>query len=813
MRNKKTHRLMKKFIILLFLILSIPLSAVPLVTYNYLCIPENLQFENKNEWDIIRVKGLLVSEEQGKPILPLDYIYLLIPDGQKAESLHIEINSSYTLPGRYKIKPFLPLKESSPIDSMSYRSCNPYPGVRALIVNTGSFAGSKIVTLLVYPLDYYPKSGKTILFTDLTIELFCSPSNRAPIRQSYTTPYSGRIIQKVLSSIVDNDEDIPFYSHRLCIRNKAPDASYPSYIVITADSLMDAFLPLTHWLTSKGIKADIICLDSILQNYSYDPISLLYDSPGAIRGFLMDAYTNGTQWVLLGGDEEIVPVRYGTSENNDSTVPEQPPSDLYYSDLDGNWNVDEDDLYGEPIDDSVDYYSELFVGRLPCNNNLEIGNWIEKVLSYERNPGNGNYSYLTRVFWTGADELRDEPGYIIENGSYPTYFEHDTTVLEGPYGFHPWGSEVVAWMNNYYGWFNLYGHGAPDQVTVSAPGYNNGSEERDFLVSLDSCEVYHYNLHGGCRVETGNGLDSLNNENYYGIMYLSSCYQGAYDFEHFDLFDIYCGPSIGEAFTMLPKKGGPAFLGYTRYAKETSSMVLHLHFLETLFDDSLSNIGAAEAISRTKVYPHFIHLSHTLFGCPLMPIWTDIPSHLNVAFVDSIPPESTDFEVTITTSTIPVKDAYVCLWKGDEVYTTGYTGLDGKLTLPIIPKTEGIMLLTATKDNFIPSLDTVRVDSSLSSISEIDSNGLPICKIERTPLSRKVTFKFYLPLPGQVKLDIFDLTGRKIVRLIHRKFTRGEHRAIWECSDSKGRNTPTGIYFYQFHYKNQNLRGKFLILK
>lgn len=821
MRNKKAVRIIKN--ICIKLLIGVPLFVTAQVRYDCHYDPGSLQFEKKNGWDFIQLKGLGLTEKLGKPILPVDYIHLLIPQGQEAESINVTINSSSTIEGNYRIKPFLPENDSSAIDFNFYNSKEPYPGVRAEIIKTGSFAGNRIVDIKIYPIDYYPDRGEIVLFNDLTIEISCRPSIKGSVKKLYISPYTAHIVKRALKSIVDNDYDIPAYSYKAYPKDYTPQGksifTYPTYLIITTDSLMDAFEPLIHWITKKGIKADAISVDSILKIQDYIPFYEIYDDAGIIRSFLRDAYENGTEWVLLGGDEDIIPVRYGTSENNDSTVPrEQPPSDLYYSSLDGNWDVDGDELYGEPLDDSVDIYPELFVGRLPCNRTEEIINWIEKVLSYEKNPGNGNFNYLTRVFWTAADEMRNYPEYIIENGSYPSYFEHDTTMLEDSAytgGYFPKGSDVVDRMNLKFGWFNHHNHGSPDQLTVSARHYNEAGPDRDFLVSVDSCEAWHYDVHGGCNVEPGNGFDSLKNKDYYGIMYLASCYQGAYDQEHFNeifLFNIYSGPSMAEAFTLLPERGGPAFLGYTRYAKDVSAVVLHMNFLETLFDDSLRNLGVTETISKIKVFPHHIHLSHTLFGCPLMPVWTNLPSHLNVTFADSILPDSIDFEVIVTSSSTPVKDAYVCLWKGDEVYRTGFSGGDGTLILPIKPKTEGEMFITVTVENFIPFEDTVIVSYNASAVEDFIKSP-PLCKTKSILSVGEVLFEFYIPETDRVKIDIFDLTGRRVKRLLDRKMSAGTHQVSWNEIISNEKYYINGIYFYQFNYKNQIIKGKFLLIR
>ncbi len=808
---QKLHTSVKSLFICL--LLGIPILGHSSIRYNCHYEPSSVLIEEKGDWDLIRIKDLRLTQEASKPMIPTDVIHLLIPEGQEAESIIVNIDSSYTLKGRYRIKP-APMEKEPTIfrtDSTVYEKDMPYPGIRAKLMGTGSFGGNSITDIIVYPVDYLPVSGRIIVYNDLTIELFYKSSKKFSIRQLNRDPYSDNKIKKALKSIVDNDCDIPIYSYHPAIGRQSVllKSSYPSYLVITTDSLIDAFEPLINWITKKGIVASAISVDTILQQYSYDPISNIHDSAGAIRCFLMDAYQSGTQWVLLGGDEEIVPVRYGNIRFNDTSAIRRPPSDLYYSDLDGNWNVDGDEFYGERLEDSVDSYSEFFTGRLPCKNSNEISNWIQKVLIYEKNPGCGNYDYLTRVFWTGADHLRESPGEIIENGSYPYYFEHDTTMLEDANGVYPRGSEVIKKMNEHFGWFNHYCHGTPDQLTVSASGENGPGPERDFLVSLDSCDVYFENLNPNrCRVESGNGLDSLNNKDYYGIMFIPTCYTGAYDFEHFDIFSNYCGPSLAKTFTTIPEKGGPAFLGYTRYSFLTYGEDIHLSFLDALFIDSLTNLGVAEEVSRSQQQNHLSHISHTLFGDPIMPVWTNFPSDLNISFDDSIPPELINFEIVVRNDNNPIKDAYICLWKDNEVYITGFTQENGKLTLTIQPETEGITFLTITKQNFIPFEDTVYISKYA-----LYEAAFPSCKIKETLSFDNVHFEFYIPNPGKIQLDIYDLAGRRIKRIIDRMYEKGTHEFNWNGIGSDAKHIKTGIYFYQFQHKNENLNGKFLFLK
>jgi hypothetical protein len=802
----------------LIFLLGIPLLSIASISYECYYDKSSIIIEKVEGEDLIWIKGCGVIEEEGEPILPVDFINLIIPENQIAKSVKVKVSSSYTLPGRHDIKPALnPLNPSEkPKDLSIYNSEVPYPGIRAKIIRTGSFGGNTIAQIAVYPVDYIPKEGKIVLYTDLTIELLCGISNRRAIRQYERSKYVDYINNKALKSIIDNDYDISSYSYRTNIKAQLPPIENgqppppPDYVIITKNALKSGFTQLKDYVNAKGLVAKIYTVEYILQSYSSDPVSSISDSAGAIRGFLIDKYDEGAQWVLLGGDESVVPVRYGTSIDNGSYVNRQQPSDLYYSDLDGNWNVDGDEYYGEPRDDSVDIYPELYVGRLPCNTISEINNWFEKLTEYE-SPTDS--LYLKKVFWIASDNLRDNPRRIIEKGSFPFYFTHDTTMLESSDGLTPTGSQVINKMSEHYGWFNFYGHGAPDQLTVSCPDYNHPNPNRDFLVSLDSCEAYWEDSHpNACRVEYGNGLDSLDNTDYYGIMYVASCYQSAYDHENFDIFQDYCGPSIAETFTMLSERGGPAFLGFTRYATYSYPRVLHLRFLDALFEDSLTNIGVAEAISKTQVNSHYIHLSHTLFGCPLMNVWTDVLFDLEAVFDDSIPPVALNFNIRVLSNEKPIRNAYICVWKGHEVYSTGFTDVNGDIVLLVEPETEGEMLLTVTKENFIPYRDKIYITKSATLTNE-EEILYAICQTEETLYRNKVLFNFYIPKEGRIKLDIFDNTGRKIIRLIDGTYKKGNHEIAWNGINSNGNNVPEGAYFFHFQWKNQTIKEKFLFLR
>jgi hypothetical protein len=76
---------------------------------------------------------------------------------------------------------------------------------------------------------------------------------------------------------------------------------------------------------------------------------------------------------------------------------------------------------------------------------------------------------------------------------------------------------------------------------------------------------------------------------------------------------------------------------------------------------------------------------------------------------DSVPAGPGFFSVHVEDSGQPVESTLVCLWKGQEVYETGYTDLAGDILFSTKPQSPGEVLLTAVRHNYLPYLDTVVV--------------------------------------------------------------------------------------------------------
>ena len=54
---------------------------------------------------------------------------------------------------------------------------------------------------------------------------------------------------------------------------------------------------------------------------------------------------------------------------------------------------------------------------------------------------------------------------------------------------------------------------------------------------------------------------------------------------------------------------------------------------------------------------------------------------------------------------------------------------------------------------------------------------------------------FDVPIAGQVELGVFDVTGRRVRRLIGEDVPAGRHEVLWDGTDGHGSRVAAGVYF------------------
>lgn len=81
------------------------------------------------------------------------------------------------------------------------------------------------------------------------------------------------------------------------------------------------------------------------------------------------------------------------------------------------------------------------------------------------------------------------------------------------------------------------------------------------------------------------------------------------------------------------------------------------------------------------------------------------------------------------------------------------------------------------------------------------------------PFRRATTLELALPRAGRVRLDVFDISGRRVATLADAAFPAGRHAIVWDGRDTAGRPVATGVYFLRLAANGEDRRTRVLRLR
>ena len=684
---------MKKIINLLFII-YLPLIAGT-ITRTVMFTDEDLLFKKVNGYDVIELKGYLTVLNPGEPRLPRVVQSLLIPAGALPVSVELVADEWVEMPGKYYIVPAQPdvplpmpgktfTPKEYPPDLDIYSSYNLYPDKKIELIGSGNMNGYRIAHIELFPIRYKPAKGVLIMATSITYRLTYAEHQVSDFTPSIRQK---EIFAEAVRGHVVNPQDIVYCAPRVAgtgIGLSVVPPGYYEYVVISESPMDTVFQRLADWKTKKGVPATVVLVSWINSNYAG------YDLQEKIRNFIIDARNNwGTIYVLLGGSgdynsagQNIVPTRKGWytlygGPDNDSL-----PADLYYSDLDGNWDFDGDHTYGE-LGDSVDMYADVYVGRASVYNIAMAQNFVYKVLTYERNPPVDYIEKLmlpAAIIWPSYDErpMQDSIFRIAPSDWQKSKMYERNGNLSRP--------SMIDTMNIGYHFGHWAGHGSEDGVIL-----------------LPNWWYLHIS-----------DINYLNNGDRVGIVNCISCLCGAWDLTPgSDCFAERLVNRVGGglvATMMNARYGWGAWIGY--YVPGPSERI-DTTFYAKLFTENNYYLGATHAAAKDAWVPYADYgapyaftrwciYELNLLGDPEMPVWTDEPMFLTAEYPTTIFLGGQSITVTVMSDGNPVDNVLVCLQQGTEVYKSGYTNISGEVTLNIFPITQGILNVTVSGHNYIP---------------------------------------------------------------------------------------------------------------
>jgi hypothetical protein len=651
----------------------------------------DLIFSKEKGYDKVRLNDASFTTDFGMPLLPAKVFYFVIPPYAEVSDVKVSSRTSIVLEGEYDLFPSQPPKSENidfewiNPDLEVYSSTVPYPENLTKYIGEGYFAGYRIASILVFPLQYSPALKKLTIHSkiEVTLEYRSSINTSVPVmRKSWLNQELFRdMVNELVVNPMDVDINAPSIStvstskvEKLFITGApSPLGTSVEYVIITSDALSSNFQTLADWKTKRGVPTVVRTTSWIQSNYPNGA-----DLQETIRKFIADAYSNwGTVWILLGGDTDIIPPRYA-HVNQLWYYGENIPADMYYACLDGNWNDDGDGIFGEAFYDSVDLYPEVFIGRAPVEDTSEANDFINKVKKYSDPDSTG---YLTRALFLGTDMFTSGDGAAYCDSiakRFPSAF--DTIKLYENRGDENRQS-VIDSLNSGFNLVYYQGHGGEYAFQVKRD-MSGGGAHHEYINRAD--------------------MDTLKNNGEFAVYYSVTCNSGAIDHD-----------AVFERFLNNPNGGGVGAVTTTRADYPFTEFKFSETFFDSLFSSSNNNvrIGKTEAMSRLPFvgnaefegHYRFIQFSRILLADPEMDIWTGDPRCMSAYFPDSIPLGSNQFTVTVAECGLgPVASALVTLQKGNEDYGYGLTNGSGQISFYFTPETAGSLSIVVTKHNYLP---------------------------------------------------------------------------------------------------------------
>jgi hypothetical protein len=550
-------------------------------------------------YDSVTIPGLNNRIVPGEPILPLRTARILIPYGEEVQEVKVVAGNEKYL-GTVSIRPgqnSVPIgftenctgcnpednwtmtPELSLLNEEIYESESPYPEVAYSVLGVFKKHGYNILYVNLYPIKYIPKTGEAYSFGAFDIEVTTAPAETLDRGLFRGLPED----REEVDMIVDNPEKTTTYASDLALTGKSLllDGNY-TYVIITNQYMKDApgpynFQALADHKISKGVPAAIVTVEEIYAAYKY---TFHRDNQEMIRNFIKDAYlNNGVRYVLLGGDgdghrtggetwDAIVPARglwaWAYEPDPSCCIPPTEStnllSDLYYACLEGNFDGNNNGIYGEP-DDGVNLHANVYVGRAPVDNYEELSNFVRKTLAYESTSRND--PYLTAVWMIG--EYLEPMVYPKTNSSDP---EGQPPITVASY----WGADYKNQTKTFFpAGFNIW-----TLYDKDYPGDDCNCNQNDWPRSELIYRINENYIHAINHIGTSNfcdivayvmkmgynHADALNNTKYF-FGYSQAGYAAAFD--NRDPEGVYLPHDcVLEHFVTAPA-GAFAFIGNSRY--------------------------------------------------------------------------------------------------------------------------------------------------------------------------------------------------------------------------------------------------------
>lgn len=609
---------MKRFVFLLMFMFIIGFISAQTLNMSYSFDKPNIKTD-KSGYSLLIYDNCMNFGEEGNPNIPFYGADILLAQNSEIKSIKIISKEYYNEAADIKIKPAerqFPLSKPNPYykvipNKAIYNSSGIYPENKIESVNTFYLTGHSIGSFTICPIEYTPSQNKVQFLKSIEIEITLTNTEKALNASRFLRTNSN--INNRINKIVDNPEMLKEYSY-------TKDFSEYDILLISDNTLLPEFQDYIDFKMSTGYIVATQTVEDIYSSYTGA------DNQEKIRNCVIDYYENfGITYVILGGDADpssaVIPHRGFYADPGGGYADDDIPSDMYYSCLDGSWNDDGDDKWGEIGED--DLYAEVSIGRISADNASEIENATHKLYMYQNEPVIADTEKALMVgenLWPGIYGKMYKTQ--IETGG--TFDGYTTVGISDNFSIEQLYQQDAYWSKSQlYSQFNTTGI--------------------NLLNHLGHCNVTY------CMTLSNPDINTTNFQNNgvtrgYVIVYSQGCYCGSFDNRSttgsYGSTDCFSEDMSGFV------NGTSAMITNSRYGwgdntgTDGASQYFDRQFFDAIYGEDITIIGDANGDSKEDNAAYFASqqlirwcaYQLTLFGDPTMDIWTATPDDMTASY-------------------------------------------------------------------------------------------------------------------------------------------------------------------------------------
>lgn len=674
----------------------------------------------RNEHGLLEISStkypISYGDDVTEPGLPLVGIKMAIPNGSVFQGLSMTgskqiLQTNVLVAANPMVFPTNVTPPPSSFAIPNYEN-KVYPSTTVKYVSTNTMDGYTMACFLISPFEYDATKGELRFYKQISMQINLANGKSASFISS---PFIGKNAKQWIRQLVINPEDVedPTLSEASPKMMTSLSPTSPvDYLIITSTSLLSSFDELVAWKRTKGIRTEVISIDSIDHIYRD---STNWTIQLKIKKCLQDYKEHrGLKYVLLGGDNTIVPVQYCYAKTNTSSVGTlsitNMPSDLYFACFGGSfdWDGDHDGILGE-VTDGIDFAPDIYVSRLPIRTQKHVTDYLSKLICYEKDP-------LSKLWHDNILMAGTKMKKMFDGNHSDAEVKADN--LYNNYILPYWSGNRVKFFDTYTdfpGGLN-YNLTASNLQTQLQKGYTfmemgtHGIEHRwdmEDSSSYDSTYASH-----------------LLNEGF-TIINTVACLTNAFDSSCVNIPD----PCLSEAFIRNPNSGVVAYLGCSREGMAvltnsslTMSYFYEAEFYKSLFKNSKRFRNYAEIVAIAKMQnisncledngDRWVQLGLNPVGDPEMPVYTQTPIEFDnciISYMDSC--------IAVNTGT---DSCTICVISTAD-NGASYYDIRNYVGSAVFPNIDGEVSVCITKHNHVPKIFIVGSVVNIQNENILDS--------------------------------------------------------------------------------------------